>query len=260
MRVLGWICFVLGIVLGLLFIMAKLGGGDIPLAAYIVSGMMILLGLQLKAAGKGLTTASPPSAAGTTANSPAATQQTGLHQAATVELPFTPRVAEIIRASTSKSRRLYLVLIGSIIVFLLGLGVLLDRTIASSPGPDTVKALPILAVMSLGVAVLLGGLWFLQFGWPAQRDLRESTYLRTTGPVRVAYVMGGNLLRLADRAFNIYKTPAVAPLAKLDWAIVDYSRHAHVILGVWDRTGANVFSASGYQPESRILSDAKIGT
>ena len=120
--------------------------------------------------------------------------------------------------------RLYLILIVSIVVCFLGLGAFLDRTIASPPGLDTVRALPILAIMSLCAAVLLGGLWFFQFGWPVLRDLRESTYLRTSGPIQVGNVMGGNVLRLADRAFLIYKVPAVAPLAKLEIESDDSAR------------------------------------
>ena len=85
--------------------------------------------------------------------------------------------------------------------------------------------------------------------WPVRQDLDDPTYLRTSGPIQVEPLFGGNLLRLADRAFLLKgrsSIPAMAQLAKLNWATVDYSRHAHVILRVSDRSGNAVYSVASY--------------
>jgi hypothetical protein len=109
--------------------------------------------------------------------------------------------------------------------------------------------LPFMAILGLCLAVGVGGTMILKGELPWRRDLREPTYLRTSGPVQVVFQRGAYTLRLADRAFAPTRSPATACLAKLNWAIVDHCRHSHTILGVWDRTGANVFLFPGYQPD-----------
>jgi hypothetical protein len=54
-------------------------------------------------------------------------------------------------------------------------------------------------------------------------------------------MFNGSLLRLVDRAFILYQKPVVKALQNVPWATVDYSRHAHVIFEVRDRSGRNVF-------------------
>lgn len=133
---------------------------------------------------------------------------------------------------------------------LLGLGVVLDYSDSSSLSPHSMAGLTICGIIGLFVILGLDGTWMLKIGGPARRDRRGSTYLRTSGPVQVVDLgQAGHILRLADRAFTPPNSQATAQLAKMGWAIVDHSRHAHVVLAVWDWNGANVYLAEGYHPD-----------
>ena len=108
--------------------------------------------------------------------------------------------------------------------------------------PTSPKLLPImLAATGLFFGLVVGGIHVFQRERPVRRDLRDSTYLRTSGPVQVVSLYGGSLLRLEDRAFLADPPPAKV-LRNLTWATVDYSRHAHVIFEIRDQSGQVVYS------------------
>ncbi len=74
-----------------------------------------------------------------------------------------------------------------------------------------------------------------------KQDLRGRHYLRTSGPVEVWTYRGTYMLRLADRAFSVNRASAKV-LSNFTWAIVEYSRNAHLVLSVKDQLGNTVFS------------------
>jgi len=244
----GWILFVLGILFLLLFAMAAMGGGGMPAIAWIVAGGLALGGWRMKSAARGIAPPAPaaaaPSGAGATAGAPRAAPA-----GPTVEMPLTPEAAAVIGAARSRSLRVTLVIVGIGLVFFIGLGVIIDSAMSSSPpSPGAFKALPLMAIMAAFFGAMVFGIWLLQNGLPMARDLRSPTYLRTSGPVQLLSMWGGWMVRLADRAFLMKGRTGARELRGVGWAVIDYSPRAHVILAVFDRSGRQVYAAPGYPP------------
>jgi len=101
-------------------------------------------------------------------------------------------------------------------------------------------------LIGIASALMIYGLSWLTSMKPVRRDLRGTTYLRTTGPVEVVSLGNGAMLRLADRAFLIDQRYGATELGALGWGRVDYSPHGHVILGAWDKDGRSVYCLPGY--------------
>jgi hypothetical protein len=260
MRIAGWIMFVVGIVLGIWCLIASFTGDGLPFRVFIYIVILIFTGWRLKTYGTGLVaTAGSPASAGPFDAVYNAADLAGkpTPEIATVALPFTPGVAELIRAAARKTGRVWGWTGGSFAAAFLLAGGFIAR-MGSLSDPDTVKALYILGAMIMLLVLGAGTGWLVQSSMPLRRDLGEGTYLRTRGPVEMVGMTTGYMLRLADRAFLVSKSPAAAWLARMDWAVIDYSRHLHVILGVWDSDGKNLFLADGYKPENLILVDAHV--
>ena len=137
-----------------------------------------------------------------------------------------------------RSRRILAILIASGMSFFVLAGVALSLAI---PQASRFAVCVFLAGIGLVFALIAGAIWTLTREWPIRRDLRESTYLQTGGPVQLVAVYGGWLLRTADRAFHIDSHPAKV-LQNMSWAVVDHSRHSHIIFEVRDRSGKRVYS------------------
>ncbi len=231
MRLFGWVLLIVGIIFEGLFIMAELGGGNIEATPFFVAGMMIVMGWRLKTYGKGLVRlepALPTEGAGTL-----------VAQSPTTEMPFTPEAAATIARLTARSRRTIFIVIGCGVAFFLLLGEGIDLGV-SSPSPDSLNALHLMGAAALIFALIVGGIYYFTVERLVRKDLADSSYLRTSGPVQVVSVYGGSLLRLTDRAFLTSGRP-VRVLRNLDWATVDYSRHAHLIFEIRDKTGKAVY-------------------
>ena len=127
------------------------------------------------------------------------------------------------------------------LAFFLLLGEGIDLAVSS---PSGFKALPFMAGAALLFGLIVGVIWIFTRERPIRKDLRDSSYLRTTGPVQVVPVYGGWLLRLSDRAFLIDARPAKV-LANLTSASVDYSRHAHIVFEIRNDSGQIVYPESG---------------
>jgi hypothetical protein len=158
---------------------------------------------------------------------------------ATQELPVTPEISAMLRRHRAQQRRLYGILAAC------GAG-FFPAIFALVAWDDLKKGdwklfLEVSPLMAAGFVVMLGCIYFFSRGLPLGRDLRERSYLRTSGPVQGVTMFNGSLLRLVDRAFILYQKPVVKALQNVPWATVDYSRHAHVIFEVRDRSGRNVF-------------------
>ncbi len=233
MRILGLGIMVVGIISGLLLLLARLGGGQVSATAFIVVALMVGGGWRLRAYGKGLTPRQP-SAPG----SQRGFQSTPAQQAASVELPYTKAMSDVLSRKMKHSRRVTAILIASGMSFFLLVGAVLDFATQPASG---FRALPFLAAAGLVFGLIVGVIWLLTGDRPIRRDLRESTYRRTSGPVQLVAVYGGWMLRLADRAFLVDARPAKT-LRNVSWAVVDHSRHAHLIFEVKDHSGQRIYS------------------
>jgi hypothetical protein len=238
-RITGYVLLVLGIIFELLFVLAALGGGKISPSAYVIAAILIIMGWRMKAYGKGISTRPTPASP----SGAAIAEASSVTPSPTVELALTPAVVGLITRETARSRRIMTIVVVVGVVVFLAIGEGIDLAVSS---PGNMKAFPMMAIVGLAFGLIVGGIWFATLERPVRRDLRESTYLRTSGPIQIVPMFGGNMLRLADRAFLMNGRSAAAELAKLNWATVDYSKHAHVILGASDQSGNAVYSVAGY--------------
>ncbi|HMD41391.1 MAG TPA: hypothetical protein VKH15_19035 [Candidatus Acidoferrum sp.] len=297
MRIGGWIMFVLGIAFVVVLLIALSNGNGFPLRGLIYAIFLIIAGWRLKSYGTGLVSSAgdaapkglfdaasiaggaggsstplkPASIAGGAEGSSTPLKPVSIAggagdsdrpskpvEIATVEMPFSLGVSDLIRDTAWKSGRILAMMMGLFTVVILVVGFATSQSQSESQATShSIGALGLTGILVLGCAVLIGALWFFAAGLPAWRDLRARTYWRTRGPIQVVSMGNGLILRLADRAISVSsKGPASSSLRSMDWAVVDYSKHAHVILGVWDFDGKNVFLADGYKPENLILVDA----
>jgi hypothetical protein len=235
-RIFGLVLMIVGIAFEILFFLALIGGGkDLALGLVLAAGM-IAMGWKLKTYGKGII--QEEHSAATTELS----ATTPPRQSSTVELPLTQALSVAFIRQVARWRRITGIIVGCFTAFflLLSVGMYLALPPPASPKPFLI----VVAAVCLFFALFVGGIHVFQRELPVRRDLRESTYLRTSGPVQVISLYGGTLLRLADRAFIADSRPAVKVLRDLTWATVDYTRHAHVIFEIRDQAGHVVYSAN----------------
>lgn len=261
MKVGGWIVFVLGIALGIAVLVLEFtgGGNGSPLKLLVFVAVLMYIGWRLKTNGTGLlppANANFPAASNSVPDDSLVAEAPRSPQAFTVEIPQPPALSELLRDATGKSARMYGIIIAIFCVLLLGFGAFLQYAVKPNEGVQPTRILPIMSFITLALLIIVGGIWLFTAGLPARRDLRESVCLQTRGPVQIVPVFGRYILRLADRAFFVDDRPAVARLAQLDWAVVEYGKYSNFILSVWDNTGTNVYAAEGYRPEFRIPVDA----
>jgi hypothetical protein len=130
----------------------------------------------------------------------------------------------------------------------------------------------------LGIAlVVIGFVLSASFGWPAlillvpgillfagifthgrrlDRDVDETTYLRTTGPMcfighEDGSALDSQTLEVAGNSCTIVErmTPwAEGQVRQLSWGTVDHSRHLKVVFEIRDKDGRAVYRNSKYRP------------
>ena len=241
MRIWGWVLLILGILFLVMFVLAEFGGGHVGFVPFFVSAFLILMGWNLKKSGGGILQSKPAENAGAGSpghsNAPAA-------EFSTVELPLTPEIAAVIARQSARAKKILLYVAGGFCVLFVGLGIVLGAT-DKTPGEGK-TFLAIFGLIGIASALMIYGLSWLTSMKPVRRDLRGTTYLRTTGPVEVVSLGNGAMLRLADRAFLIDQRYGATELGALGWGRVDYSPHGHVILGAWDKDGNSVYCLPGY--------------
>ncbi len=244
MRIWGWVLLILGILFLVMFVLAEFGGRHVGFVPFFVSAFLILMGWNLKKSGRGILQSKPAENAG--AGSPGTPGQSNAPAAefSTVELPLTPEVAAVIARQSARAKKILLYVAGGFCVLFVGLGVVLGAT-DKKPG-EGMTFLAIFGSIGIASALMIYGLSWLTSMKPVRRDLRGTTYLRTTGPVEVVSLGNGAMLRLADRAFLIDQRYGATELGALGWGRVDYSPHGHVILGAWDKDGNSVYCLPGY--------------
>jgi hypothetical protein len=246
MRILGWIILIIGVVFLALFGLAQLGGGHIGPTPFIIAALLIIMGLRLRAAGKGLVASNPGVAASVSAASASGQPTPFTGEVATVELPLTPEVAAVLSAQNARGRRvLKYVSLGFFGLFLL-VGIVTGLINHNSPNGPIFFGM--FAGIGIATAGMIYGLSWLTTQRLVNRDLRGNIYLRTTGPVQVVRMYNGAILRLADRSFMMNGRFGMKELSGMRAGRVDYSPHGHVILGAWDAGGQRVYCLAGYEP------------
>jgi hypothetical protein len=247
MRIWGYVLLVLGILFLVLFGIAELGGAHLGYLPFIISFMLISGGASLRSSGKGILQTKPAAIPG----HPDATPATSPGQSAapssevsTVEMPLTPEITAVIARQSARSQRILLYVVGGSFVFFAALGIAIGAT-DKTPGEGRTFML-LFGGLGVACALLIYGISWLTAQRLVRRDLRGTTYLRTTGPVKVVPISAGAMLRLADRAFMMNGRGGMAELSKLNWGRVDYTPHGHVILGAWDSEGRSVYCLPGY--------------
>jgi hypothetical protein len=153
------------------------------------------------------------------------------------EMPLTSAVADLITSrlhQVQKATRRIAKLFAALAIVV---GAIVGASVGSPDGKTFFISIS-------GIGLIVGGVVLFASSFDEKhlrRDLSDTTYLRTRGPVDVVKIRRyGHLLRLSDRAILIDNKPAKA-IKGLDWATVDYSRHAKLILAVWDRAGKPVY-------------------
>jgi hypothetical protein len=245
MRIWGTVLLVLGALFVIMFAFAQFGGAHLGILPFFVSFFLLLMGWNLRKSGKGILQPKPVAEhAGAETLAASVQPVTPAAEFSTVEMPLTPGIAEIIARQSARAKRILLYVVGGCVVLFGGIGIVIGAT-DKTPG----EGMTFFAVFgSIGVASagLIYGITWLTSLRLVRRDLRGTTYLRTTGPVEVVSLGNGAMLRLADRAFLIDQRYGATELRALGWGRVDYSPHGHVILGAWDRDGRSVYSLPGY--------------
>jgi hypothetical protein len=244
MRVWGTVLVVLGVLFLIMFVLAEFGSAHVGFVPFFVSAFLILMGWNLRKSGTGLLQSKPVENAG--AGSSGATGQSNVPAAefSTVELPLTPDVVAVIVRQSARAKKLLYYVAGGFCVLFVVLGAVLGVT-DKTPGDGKIF-LMIFGSIGIASGLMIYGIWWLTAMKPVRRDLRGTTYLRTTGPVEVVSLGNGAMLRLADRAFLIDQRYGATELGALGWGRVDYSPHGHVILGAWDKDGNSVYCLPGY--------------
>jgi hypothetical protein len=246
MRIWGTVLLILGILFSIMFAFAEFGGGHVGFVPLLVSGFLILMGWNLRKSGRGILQSKPVDNAG--AGLPGATGQDNAvaTEFSTVELPLSPEIAAVIARQSARAKKMLVYVAGGFCVLFVGLGIVLGAT-DKTPG-EGMTFLMIFGLIGIASGSMIYGIWWLTAMKPVRRDLRGTTYLRTTGPVEVVSLGNGAMLRLADRAFLIDQRYGATELGALGWGRVDYSPHGHVILGAWDKDGRSVYCLPGYNP------------
>jgi hypothetical protein len=169
----------------------------------------------------------------------------------TESLPLTPPMRDCLRAHAARGRRV-------VVLLTVGMGLLLFLLFG---GMGAIQARTLQAFLVMGG--LLGGtvwlpfaliLWgiFLWFDRKGRRDLREGTYRRTYGPLRVESFSAGKgtafALVLADRELLVDHRVA-AKASGLPWGVVSYAPRGQFVFEVRDAAGRVVYRHPLYQRE-----------
>ncbi len=243
MRIVGYVLLVVGILFLVLFALAQFGGAHLGVLPWLISFFLSSAGWSLARSGKGLVRASPQAAGSAVAAGPPTAEATTF----TVALPMTPEAAAVIKRQALRSTRIPLYIAGGFFALFFLVGVVVD-VVDRTPGEGS-SLFIVFALIGVATGVLIAAISLISTR-PYGRDVNETTFLRTTGPIEVAS-MGmwsvAAILRLADRAFLINLPAERAALGKLNHGTVDYSTHGHVILAAWDSQQRVAYCAPGYK-------------
>lgn len=231
MRWVGWTLLIAGVVLAVLLGLSLADGGRVSAEGWFAVFIATSYGAALRKA--------KPRQRRTKAADGSAVANDG-----TVEVPLTPPLREALRGDLTKTRRRLVMVYAGIAATFIAFGVWLQFDVPRNPGvapPASIFSGPaaLMTAICLGVGVVLLLVW-LPTERRVARDLRETTYLRTTGPVQLVPILSAYQLSIGDQRF-IIPSPVASVLRTLSWATVDYTRHHHAVLTVAKKDGTVVF-------------------
>lgn len=240
MRKLGYFAFIAGIVyviLTLAIAFASTDSGSHLSAGYGI--FMIIGGWQLIKNWKGI---------GRESKKTGSNRQDDISLAAQTEpssrnMPVTSEISGLIQKRMQRLRKVRL--IATLTAGLFGAAFVVGTSLLAGAF-DAPIIVPWAAGAGLVFGGIIGGAMFFGGDMPLRRDSREFTYLRSTGQIKVVKSKFGYILRLADRALFVDHRQA-KPFRNLDWATIDYSRHAKLIFAVRDRSGNLIYALAGTQ-------------
>ena len=237
MRKFGYVLFMMGIVVEVLILVITFASADPVSHVSLSYGIyMIIAGWQLMRHARG----TAQQRENTVSNGQDYVSLAVHAEDFSRDMPVTSELSELLQ---KRMRRLQKVrLITMITAALFGAVSVVGISLAA-------RAANALIIMpcAAGGGVLLSGIIgaTMSFeGMRLRRDSRELTYLRSTGPVKLVKMKFGYILRLADRALFLNYGQSKL-LRNLDWATIDYSRHAKLIFAVWDRGGNLIYRLDG---------------
>ena len=170
---------------------------------------------------------------------------------ATIELPLSPSVAAVIGATPWKHVRKMAVFVLVVVAAVFICAIVVNRLESTPHTRDPMAAVIGTGAVGGSLVLILFLVWVFGSWLPSRRDLREGTYLRTSGPIAFGRTKHGYTLRLADREmFMGHDVGYEIEGRRVKWAVVDYSRHTHIIFGVWDQSGKIVFLAKGHSADA----------
>jgi hypothetical protein len=233
MRILGYIVLTIGVALEVLVLVGELAEKTFNLTVSTRGIPFIAIGAYLVMLyGKGIGQRRKVAARVAGASVQPLTES----QDPTLELPATAAISELISQHLRRTSKVLLM----IAIGMAGFFTLVGAGIGLTDGsPDGSKLFFAFSCIGLCIGLTVGGIGSL-YSRRLQRDVRESTYLRTSGPVELWTYGSSYMLRLADRAFTVDRAPANA-LRNVRWATVDHTRNAHLVLSVWDGLGNAVY-------------------
>jgi hypothetical protein len=153
----------------------------------------------------------------------------------TVELPLTPEMHRCLRATCSRSW--HAIGVGTACLFTYTL--VLGYFFLNEDGPVGMRR----TFLPLGMGAGLGGIVLaasIAEQCLFQRDVRRSTFLRTTGPMKIWARRRGFQLTIFDQKFNIPLQIATKLWGfrwGAAWGVVDHTKRSHRILEVRDASG-----------------------
>jgi hypothetical protein len=221
------------------FLVMALGGGLLGM------GRSSLAMIRLPAGGSTRTGANPGrSAPQATARASASV----VRAPATEELPLTPEMQRCLGAIRSRWFLKFRIVTAVLVIYTLIVGGLF----LSEEGPVGLRK----TFLPLGLGTLIGGIiWLGMIGESMllSGDLRRSTFLRMTGPIKVerlVYPRGMYQLHVAGRKFNM-NSQMVAQLRGLRRGVVESTKRSHHVFEVRDDAGRVAYRHPEYQPQAR---------
>ena len=163
-------------------------------------------------------------------------------QTSTLELPLTPAHIAALRHHIRKERQWFFGLAS----FGTAVGVLLPFSWGLSPSPSLSSVLGLVAYVA-GLALVMD--WFF---WrrPLGAVIREGTYLRATGPIRISTAgRYGSTVHAGDVRISYVQSPMSLGLRDLPWGTIDCVPRIRAVIEQRDADGELLHRYAGYRPD-----------
>ena len=160
----------------------------------------------------------------------------------TVELPLTPAHVEALRHHIGWERRWFLGLIAGCATF----GAFMPLVPGAGGDGRMLEGL-ILAGLMFAFGLVLD--WF---SWrrPLAAAIRQGTYARTTGPIRITDFRDSGWVSVGKVTITRVATRICSGLRNLSWGTIDYAPRTHFVIEQRDADGELLYRYPGYRPDA----------